>query len=28
VNGLKPSIYLYKIIDGNEVKQSGKVIKE
>ena len=28
VSGLKPSIYLYKIIDGNEVKQSGKVIKE
>jgi hypothetical protein len=28
VNVLKPSIYLYKIIDGNEVKQSGKVIKE
>ena len=28
VNGLKPSIYLYKIIDGNEVKQSGKVIKQ
>jgi hypothetical protein len=28
VNGLKPSIYFYKIIDGNEVKQSGKVIKE
>ena len=28
VNGLKPSIYLYKIIDGNEVKHSGKLIKK
>ena len=28
ISELKPSIYLYKIIDGNEVKQSGKLIKE
>ena len=28
VSGLKPSIYLYKIIDGNEVKHSGKLIKK
>ena len=28
ISELKPSIYFYKIIDGNEVKQSGKLIKE
>ena len=28
VSGLQPSIYIYLIKDGNEVKQSGKVIKE
>ena len=28
VSELKPSIYFYKIIDGNKLKQSGKLIKE
>ena len=28
VSGLQPSMYIYNIKDGSEVKQSGKIIKE